>query len=135
MTSDLRRRLESADHGVLSTLHPERGVDAVPVCFAIDGDLVGIPIDIVKAKRSTKLGRLRNLERDPRATLLVERWDRDDWSQLWWVRASLEHTTPDPAAHERFVALLERKYPQYTAGTIDTVILLTIVDLAGWSAT
>jgi PPOX class probable F420-dependent enzyme len=140
MTSDLRRRLESADHGVLSTLHPERGVDAVPVCFAIEGDLVGIPIDIVKAKRSTNLGRLRNLERDPRATLLVEQWDRDDWSQLWWVRASLEHrtlehATPDSAAHERLVALLEQKYPQYTEGTIESLILLTIVDLAGWSAT
>ena len=33
------------------------------------------------------------------------------------------------------VALLERKYPQYTAGSIQSVILLTIVDLAGWSAT
>jgi PPOX class probable F420-dependent enzyme len=134
MTSDLRRRLGSADHGVLSTLHPVRGVDAVPVCFAVDGDLVGIPIDTVKAKRSTKLGRLHNLERDPRATLLVEHWDRDDWLQLWWVRASLERRTTDLAAHERFVALLERKYPQYTEGTIEAVILLTIVDVAGWSA-
>ncbi len=107
----------------------------MPVCFAIDGDLVGIPIDIVKAKRSTKLGRLRNLEHDPRATLLVEQWDRDDWSQLWWVRASLEHTVPDPAAQQRLVALLERKYPQYTEGTIQSVIVLRIVDLAGWSAT
>ena len=135
MTSHLRRRLESADHGVLSTLHPERGVDAVPVCFAIDGDLVGIPIDLVKAKRSTNLGRLRNLEQDPRATLLVEQWDRDDWSQLWWVRASLERKPPDPAAHERFVRLLEQKYPQYAEGSIESVILLTIVDLVGWSAT
>ena len=107
----------------------------MPVCFAIDGDLVGIPIDIVKAKRSTKLGRLRNLERDPRATLLVEHWDRDDWSRLWWVRASLEHTAPDPAAQQRLAALLERKYPQYTEGTIQSVIVLMIVDLAGWSAT
>ena len=115
-------------------MHPERGVDAVPVCFAVDGDLVGIPIDTVKAKRSTNLGRLRNLERDPRATLLVEQWDRDDWSQLWWVRVSLERSAPDPSAHERFVALLAQKYPQYSEGTIESVILLTIVDLAGWSA-
>ena len=31
----------------------------------------------------------RNLEADPRATLLVEHWDRSDWSRLWWVRAEL----------------------------------------------
>ena len=135
MTSDLRRRLESADHGVLSTLHPERGVDAVPVCFVVDGDLVGIPIDSVKAKRSTNLGRLSNLERDPRATLLVERWDRDDWSQLWWVRASLTLREADPTRHDRFLGLLEHKYPQYTEGTIEALILLTIVEVVGWSAT
>ena len=93
--SDARTRLERADHGVLSTLHPTRGVDSVPVCFVVDGDLVAIPIDTVKPKRSTRLGRLRNLEADPRATLLVEHWDFDDWSALWWVRASLVLTEVD----------------------------------------
>jgi PPOX class probable F420-dependent enzyme len=135
MTSDLRRRLESADHGVLSTLHPTRGVDAVPVCFAVDGNLVGIPIDTVKPKRSTNLGRTHNLQRDPRATLLVEQWNRDDWSQLWWVRASLELVEDERAQRDTFVELLRRKYPQYKTGAIDSVLTLTIVDLAGWSAT
>ena len=87
--TDARTRLERADHGVLSTLHPTRGIDSVPVCFVVAGDVVGIPIDTVKPKRSTRLGRLRNLEADPRATLLVEHWDAEDWTALWWVRASL----------------------------------------------
>ena len=64
--TDARTRLERADHGVLSTLHPTRGIDSVPVCFVVAGDIVGIPIDTVKPKRSTQLGRLRNLEADPR---------------------------------------------------------------------
>ena len=93
--SDARTRLERADHGVLSTLHPARGVDSVPVCFVVDGDLIAIPIDTIKPKQSTNLGRLRNLEADPRATLLVEHWDFDDWSTLWWVRASLVLTDVD----------------------------------------
>jgi PPOX class probable F420-dependent enzyme len=134
MRSDLRRRLESADHGVLSTLHARRGVDAVPVCFAVDNDLVGVPIDTVKAKRSTDLGRLRNLERDPRATLLVENWDRDDWSKLWWVRASLELTDAGDGARGRFIELLTSKYAQYDESAIVAVIVLRIVDLVGWSA-
>jgi hypothetical protein len=49
------RRLAHHDHGVLSTLHAERGIDAVPVVYALDDDHIGIPIDIVKPKLSTRL--------------------------------------------------------------------------------
>ena len=34
-------RLAAADHGVLATRHSERGVDVVPIVFAVDGDLLG----------------------------------------------------------------------------------------------
>ena len=52
-------------------------------------------IDKVKPKKSSRLQREDNLEADPRGALLVEHWDADDWSRLWWVRADLEHV-PDP---------------------------------------
>ena len=83
------RRATSADHGVLATLNHSGTADLVPACFAVLGDSVAVPVDSVKPKRSTALGRIRNLERDPRATLLVEQWDPADWSRLWWVRLSL----------------------------------------------
>ena len=87
---EARARLESHDHAILCTVHAERGVDAVPVAYAVDDDgYVGVPIDRVKPKASLRLQRERNLEADPRATLLVEHWDRSDWSRLWWVRAEL----------------------------------------------
>jgi Pyridoxamine 5'-phosphate oxidase len=83
-------RLAAHDHGVLCTIHPERGIDAVPVVYVNDADgYVGIPVDRVKPKSSLRLQRERNLEADDRATLLIEHWDRDDWSKLWWVRAEL----------------------------------------------
>jgi len=132
--SDARARLERTDHGVLSTLHPERGIDSVPVCFVLDGDLIAIPIDTIKRKRSTRLGRLRNLETDPRATLLVEHWDFDDWSKLWWVRASLLLTEIDAESAADLTQLLATKHPQYADGGIESVIALRIVDLAEWSA-
>jgi len=132
--SDARARLERADHGVLSTLHPERGIDSVPVCFVLDGDLIAIPIDTIKRKRSTRLGRLRNLETDPRATLLVEQWDFDDWSKLWWVRASLLLTDVDRQTLSELTQRLAAKHPQYAEGGIESVIPLRIVDLVGWSA-
>src|SRR5690606_3070345 len=63
---DARTRLVDADHGVLSTLHPERGVDAVPCVFAVDtDDFIGVPVDRVKPKRSQRLQRASNLEADP----------------------------------------------------------------------
>ena len=132
--SDARARLERVDHGVLSTLHPERGIDSVPVCFVLDGDLVAIPIDTIKPKRSTRLGRLRNLEGDPRATLLVEHWNFDDWSKLWWVRASLLLTDVDRQTLSELTQRLAAKHPQYAEGGIESVIPLRIVDLVGWSA-
>lgn len=87
--AEAMERLVQHDHGVLCTLHPVRGVDAVPVVFAVVEGHLGIPVDTVKPKSSTRLQRERNLATDPRATLLVEHWDRDDWSMLWWVRAEL----------------------------------------------
>ena len=38
-------RLAAHDHGVLCTVHPERGVDAVPVVYAVDDDRhIGVPV-------------------------------------------------------------------------------------------
>ena len=74
---EARARLTAFDHGILCTVHAERGVDAVPVAYAVDEDgYVGVPVDRVKPKASFRLQRERNLEADPRATLLVEHWDR-----------------------------------------------------------
>jgi PPOX class probable F420-dependent enzyme len=131
-----RARLAAHDHGVLCTLHVERGVDAVPVVYAVDdGDLVGIPVDAVKPKASSRLQRERNLEADPRATVLVEHWDRDDWSRLWWVRAELRWV-PDPPAErvEALAARLAERYRQYRDRPFTRVLVLQIIALAGWTA-
>ena len=48
-----RARLAAHDHAILCTVHAERGVDAVPVAFAVDDDgYVGVPVDLVKPKAS-----------------------------------------------------------------------------------
>jgi PPOX class probable F420-dependent enzyme len=133
---EARARLESHDHGILCTVHAERGVDAVPVAYAVDDDgYVGVPVDRVKPKASLRLQRERNLEADPRATLLVEHWDRSDWSRLWWVRAELRWQG-DPAA-SRATALAVRlagRYPQYQDQPFARVLVLRIAGVAGWAA-
>lgn len=130
---EARRRASTADHGVLATLHERRGVDAVPATFVLDGDLVAIPIDRVKAKTSTSLQRVRNLESDPRAALLLEQWDPDDWSRLWWVRLTLERTEPHAPAIDQLTARLRAKYPPYEGTTFDAVLTFRVVAIAGWS--
>ena len=140
---EAQARLETHDHAILCTVHAERGVDAVPVAYAVDDDgYVGVPVDQVKPKASLRLQRERNLEADPRATLLAEHWDRGDWSRLWWVRAELRWqggtTAGRPAAvADRAAALavlLARRYPQYRDQPFARVLVLRIVGVTGWAA-
>jgi hypothetical protein len=132
---EARSRLAAHDHGILGTVHAERGVDAVPVAYVVDEDgYVGVPIDRVKPKASSRLQRERNLETDPRATLLVEHWDPGDWSRLWWVRAELRWQGD---AADRAAALAPRladRYPQYRDQPFIRVLVLRIVGVTGWAA-
>lgn len=131
-----RTRLAQHVHGVLCTVHPERGPDPVPAVYAVSDDgHVGVPIDTVKPKASTRLRREDNLEADPRAALLVEHWDSADWSRLWWVRADLEHVPdPSPAIVDELSARLARTVPQYADQPFHRVVVCRIVSVTGWSA-
>jgi hypothetical protein len=118
-------------------VHAERGVDAVPVAYVVDEDgYVGVPVDRVKPKASLRLQRERNLEADPRATLLIEHWDQGNWSRLWWVRAELGWQG-DAAGRARTSALaagLAERYPQYRDQPFARVLVLRIVGVTGWAA-
>lgn len=129
-----RRLLEGADHGSLATRHAGRGVDAVPACFAVDGSDLAIPVDLVKPKSSVRLTRAANLDADPRAVLLCEHWDPDDWSVLWWVRAWLERRTADTGERAHFESLLRAKYAQYAESPFADLSVFRITGVSGWSA-
>ena len=133
--AEAMRRAGAADHGVLATLGRTRGADLVPACFAIVGDWLAVPIDSVKPKGSTALGRVRNLERDPRATLLVEHWDREDWSRLWWVKLELRKDTAPAATLGQLVEELRDRYVQYRDAPFTEVLAFRIEHVGGWSAT
>ncbi len=132
---EARRRLAAYDHGVLATVHPIRGVDTVPVVYAVHPDgLVGIPIDRVKPKAGGPLQRERNLMADPRATLLVDHWDATDWTRLWWVRAELRWEPRESAAYESDITrVLVERYPQYVNAPFDRILIFPIGHLSGWS--
>lgn len=130
-----RELLREHSHGVLGTLHAERGIDLTPVVYATEGRFLGSPVDLVKLKSSLRLQRERNLESDARATLLIEHWDRDDWSKLWWVRAELRWTGADGAGFGDVLATkLAAAFPQYRDKPFATVLVFEVERVTGWSA-
>jgi PPOX class probable F420-dependent enzyme len=128
------RRAGAADHGILATLDRNHGARLVPACFAIDDDRLAIPIDSVKPKGSTALGRVRNLERDPRASLLVEHWDPVDWTRLWWVHLLLVRTSEPEEVAARLARLLRERYVQYRNGPFVDILTFRIEKVGGWEA-
>jgi PPOX class probable F420-dependent enzyme len=129
-----RSRLAQARHGVLATVHDQRGTDAVPVVFAAFGTGFVVPVDTVKPKTSTRLGRAVNLEADARFCLLVDSWS-EDWAELWWVRAHGTARAADPSELANAADALARRYPPYrTAGSIVAAILLDVQRWQGWAA-
>jgi len=129
-------RLAANDHGVLATLH---AADLVPVVYTVADGHVGVPVDLVKPKASARLQRERNLESDPRATLLVEHWDRADWSALWWVRARLRwlgDDTVEPVSDlsDRLADQLAERHVQYREHPFARILVFRIDALTGWAA-
>ena len=130
-----RARLAADVHGVLVTMHPDRGPDPLPVVYAVNGGYLGVPIDSVKPKSSTRLQREDNLAADPRAALLVEHWDPVDWSRLWWVRAQLRHVSdpPQPVIDD-LTDRLSRAVPQYADNPFYRVLVCRVLAVSGWAA-
>ena len=90
----------------------------VPVCFAYVDGRIYIAID-EKPKRSLRLKRLRNIEENPRVSLVFDRYD-EDWSRLGWVMVSGTATIIDGGQeHEVAVAALRERYEQYRSMTLE----------------
>ncbi len=136
-TEDCWSLLRSAEHGVLCTAGPGQRIDAVPICFVVVSGAIATPVDRIKPKETTALGRVRNLDRDATATLLCEHWSLHDWSQLWWVRAHLVRRSGNdlsPTLLEQGEGALRRKYLQYGDTDFAELLLFDVTSVAGWSA-
>jgi PPOX class probable F420-dependent enzyme len=130
-----RARVADAMVARLATLNDTGGPDLVPITFAmLEPDVLVTAIDH-KPKSTTALRRLANVQRDPRVTVLVDRYD-DDWSTLWWVRlrgtALVAH---EGAALESAVQALSAKYRQYRdRRPTGPAILVTVQSWRWWAA-
>ena len=131
-------RLRSARVGRLATVTPEARPHVVPFVFALverDRDVVAFWVVDRKPKRSARLQRLRNLERNPAAEFVVDGYD-EDWRALWWVRASGTGRVVEDATEERSaLAALAAKYPQDASEPPPgPVVAIEIRTISGWQA-
>ena len=108
---DLSRRVGEARVARLATTDPDGRAHLVPICFALDGDILSSAVD-QKPKRSRDLRRLRNLRERPCATVLVDDYE-EDWSRLWCVRLRGPVRVLELGEETlRALALLAEKYPR-----------------------
>ena len=126
------RFVAEARTAVLTTLGRDGRAAPVPICHAVLQGAIYSPLD-EKPKRSDdprSLARVRNLLADPRAALLVHRWD-EDWSRLAFVRLDVEGGLVEPGqdGHEAAVVVLRAKYPQYVGHRLERRPLLRFVPI------
>jgi PPOX class probable F420-dependent enzyme len=133
--AEQRARLAAAPVARLATLRPEGAPRLVPITFVLVDEVICSAVDDVKPKRSTRLARLADVERDPRVGLLVDHYAAD-WSTLWWVRVDgVAGIRTGGALYDRAVAALVRKYPPYaTTPPTGPVLVIEPTRWTGWSA-
>jgi PPOX class probable F420-dependent enzyme len=120
----------------LATISPDGRPRLVPVCFALVGNLVAIAID-EKPKSTRQLARVRDIRRDRRVTLLVDRYDDVDWTRLAWLR--LDADAAVLAAGSEWpdgLRALRARYAQYAAMALESLPLLRLTPTRaiGWRA-
>lgn len=131
-------RLRSARIGRLATVAPDGRPHVVPFVFVLaeDGERLRVywAVDR-KPKRSPRVQRLRNLEANPAAELVVDGYD-EDWDRLWWVRASGTGRVVDsPVERDLALSALAAKYPRYAVEPPEgPVVAIDIERITGWQA-
>jgi PPOX class probable F420-dependent enzyme len=118
----------------LATTDPDGRPHLVPIVFAVDGDTLYSAVDS-KPKRSRRLRRIENARARPDVTLLVDHYD-EEWGRLWWIRVRGRARVLDGGPeHDRALALLAEKYPQYRAEPPEgPVLAVDVTEVRAWSA-
>ena len=103
----------------LATVDPANNQPyVVPVVFAFNGDNIFIPIDD-KTKRvnSNQLKRVKNIQKNPNISFLIDIYDDKDWNNLSYLmiqgKARIANMVNDTDIIEKAHFLLSNKYLQY----------------------
>jgi PPOX class probable F420-dependent enzyme len=132
--AEARRRLAGARVGHLATVGADGRPSVVPLCFAVEGDVLWTAVD-GKPKRTTRLARLADIAAHPEVAVVVDHWS-EDWNRLWWVRVrGLARVVDDEAERATGLGLLTAKYEQYRAQVPEgPVVAVRLLEWRAWSA-
>lgn len=138
ITPAVQKRVEQARLARLATIDAQGAPHLVPICFVYDDGAFYMAIDR-KPKRVApeRLARLDNIARNPQVALLIDEYS-EDWQRLWYVLVrGTAHLLPPSARaeHDRALALLKAKYPQYAAGWLGDdapVVRITVMKITQW---
>lgn len=121
--------------GRLGTISASGRPHLVPVCYALHEGVVVIAVDEKPKRETLGLARLRNIRRDPRVTLLVDRY-AEDWSRLAWVRIDAVASIVDSgAANSGAMTALRARYQQYEGMALEQLPLIVLQPerISSWS--
>ena len=134
---EARARLAAHDHGILCTVHAERGVDAVPVAYAVDerrlrgrarrpGEAEGVVAAAAGAEPGGgSAGHAAGRALGPPAT---------GRGCGGCGPSCAGRATPTAGRAAALAARLAGRYPQYRDQPFDRVLVLRIVGVTGWAA-
>jgi len=127
----MRRRVIDARVAHLATTSADGRPHVVPCCFALSGDVLYSAVD-AKPKSTHRLQRIRNLEANAAASVVVDHYG-EDWTQLWWVRVDgIGRVVAPGAEHDAALGLLTAKYAQYRAAPPPGPVIA--IDVHTWRA-
>jgi PPOX class probable F420-dependent enzyme len=99
----------------LATVGAAGSPHLVPVCFALVDGAIYTPLDEKpKRVRDSRLQRVRDVVANDAVCLLVDNYS-ENWDELAWlqVRAQADLLNPGGTEHQRVLAALRDRYPQY----------------------
>jgi PPOX class probable F420-dependent enzyme len=121
----------------LATVSSQGGPHVVPIVYACDGRHLFTPID-QKPKRvaAYQLGRVRNIQANPRVAVIIDDY-HEDWHRLAWVQIRGRALILSRGEiYALGIELLARKYPQYEDMPLagQPLIAISLDRVASWRA-
>jgi PPOX class probable F420-dependent enzyme len=124
----------------LATVDPDNNQPyVVPVVFVFNGTNIFIPIDNKpKTVNSNQLKRVKNIQKNPNISFLLDTYDDKDWNNLSYLmiqgKARIVDMLKDIDTLKKTHFLLSEKYIQYKkiVGMGDSCIVIEIQKVISW---
>lgn len=120
----------------LATVDPANNQPyVVPVVFAFNGNSIFIPIDDKpkKTMNSDQLKRVKNIQKNPNISFLIDTYDDNDWNNLAYLmiqgKARIVNVINDTDTIKKAHFLLSEKYSQYKKGVVEMGVTCIVIDI------